>query len=498
MARRPRVSPSLLTIADQCSLRFVGTVRGEAAGGPADRRRFRLQDAVVAAACSAHEQAEAAGEAVSAAAEAQRPPPGLRPEEQAAFTTALETYGQIADARPGRLAPGESFPREPSAGGRFELSAKVDLAVRADDGLLEVRRLAFRPAPTALADDARAQATALLLRSEPQLRYAHLDLVGGGVDTHVFDGAARTDAGVALRRLVEQALESTEQPAPTPGPWCGGCGLLARCPIARTRSVAALRGEAGAGPPAETAADGDPSATAVWAGQLAEYAECPRAFANRIELGIPVDPEAELPAEARDVGLLAHAELEARHARSPVCGSAAGGTNGDAAALCTAVPEEHATVVASHLGVHGGVCPSRRGARYLGGEQILACRLPELGAVVLAGIDAIWELPDGAVELRDYKTGAYPRDPATDPAALVHALVGRAHWPDRALRVVYERLACDPVEAGVSADPAFVDAALERVAGHVGGLRGEERQARPGPHCARCGYRWSCPESVAR
>lgn len=226
----------------------------------------------------------------------------------------------------------------------------------------------------------------------------------------------------------------------------------------------------------------------VWPSRLARLADCGRAYRNQYVLGVPGDGEVE--SLARDLGTAAHTELEERH-NWP--------SRHDDPELLHDHPAELAPGIPGLLAAHASVCPATADppSRYLGGEQTLGWRLTDERVLLLATIDALWERPDGTIELRDYKTGANAPDPATDPAASVHALLGRAHWPDRLVRVVYERLGHDPVEAVLQVDDTVLATAAERVRTHAAALRAGDLPARPGPVCRRCEWRRTCPESLA-
>ncbi|GEM_PF-4984291 len=226
---------------------------------------------------------------------------------------------------------------------------------------------------------------------------------------------------------------------------------------------------------------------AVWAGHLDEHRRCPRQFSNRIALGIP-SPEPVPEAPAASLGKLTHRELEQRHERWDAH---------DGVALLSEPPAHHAQAVEAHVRAHLALCPAEDDARYHGGERVLATRLHDLQVVVLAIVDAVWEHPDGVIELRDYKTGAGAPTPDQDAAALVHALLGRTHWPDRQLRVTYERLADEPTTAELAVTGDTIDAALSALTAHVAALREGRWEARPGTHCQWCDYRRSCPSSLA-
>ena len=225
----------------------------------------------------------------------------------------------------------------------------------------------------------------------------------------------------------------------------------------------------------------------VWAGHLAERRRCPRQHGNRIALGIASPDPAPVTA-ATTRGLLTHRELQERHDRWEAHG---------AVALACEAPDHHVEAVQADVRAHLDLCPAEDGARYLAGEQVLVTRLEDLGAVVLAIVDAVWEHADGTIELRDYKTGAAPPGPAEDPAALVHALLARTHWPEHPSRVTYELLADAPTTAELPVTQDTVEAALGAVGEHVAALRRGEWEARPGPHCRWCDYRRSCPSSQA-
>ncbi|QBI20193.1 PD-(D/E)XK nuclease family protein [Egibacter rhizosphaerae] len=226
----------------------------------------------------------------------------------------------------------------------------------------------------------------------------------------------------------------------------------------------------------------------VWPSRLAELDRCGRAYRNRYVLGLRGEEAPSHP--ALELGLAVHRELEKRHT--------APGRHDEPEPILEHDPQT-LEAVARFVAAHRTVCPGgpQGDAAYRGGERTLGWRFTDERVLLLATIDAVWERPDGTIELRDYKTGGLAPDPTEDPAAAVHALLGRLTWPDRPLRVVYERLAHDPVLAAVDVDEEVVAGAARRVRHHAATLRAGDLPARPGPVCEPCPWRSTCPASVA-
>lgn len=223
-----------------------------------------------------------------------------------------------------------------------------------------------------------------------------------------------------------------------------------------------------------------------------EFELCPRRFLLRRYLKVGGLPEVEGAETTR--GQLVHAELHHRH-EVPALHDDPEPTLADAAALGD-------PLLNRALARHVEVCPGGRGARYLGGELNLLWA-PRRERLLLHGrLDALWEWPDGVLEIRDYKTGATGDDLSRDFAARVYALLVAAdpRWRGtrHVVRVTFERLLDDPVEVSVDADAAFLRDAVAAVRSFAERLRGEtDWPAHAGAHCAWCPYRESCPESRA-
>ncbi|CAN5209977.1 hypothetical protein BH20ACT9_BH20ACT9_21630 [soil metagenome] len=215
---------------------------------------------------------------------------------------------------------------------------------------------------------------------------------------------------------------------------------------------------------------------------------CPRRFRNEHLLGVPSDAAEPAPAS---LGRLVHEELRARH-DDPDRHDDARMVTGEGVRAADPVAD---AAVRAHL----RLCPRGR-ARYLGGEVALSWA-PARERLLLSGrVDALWEHPDGTVEIRDYKTGMVPTELRADFAAGVYALLVAALQP-RPPRIVvsYERLVGEPAVVSVAVDRELLAAALDAVRGFAARLRAERSfAATPSPPvCRMCPYTRTCPDSLA-
>jgi putative RecB family exonuclease len=129
--------------------------------------------------------------------------------------------------------------------------------------------------------------------------------------------------------------------------------------------------------------------------------------------------------------------------------------------------------------------------------RVLAVEQPfrlELGRYTLVGtLDRVGELPDGSLQIVDYKTA---RTPPVDPDTfqLDLYLLGLAAKTSRlAERVVFEYLR-HGVRRAVSINDRNLRRTLERVERVVAAVEGDDALApRAGEHCRRCDYTAYCP-----
>lgn len=215
---------------------------------------------------------------------------------------------------------------------------------------------------------------------------------------------------------------------------------------------------------------------------------CPRRFRNEHLLGVPSDTAEPAPAS---VGRVVHEELAARH-EDPESHDDGRMVTGEA--VRAAGPVADAAVRA-----HQRLCPRGR-ARYLGGEVALSWA-PARERLLLSGrVDALWEHPDGTLEVRDYKTGVVPTRLRDDFAVGVYGLLVAARRPrPPGIVVSYERLVGEPAVVSVVVDRELLAAALDTVRGFAARLRAERSfAATPSPPvCRVCPYAPTCPDSGA-
>lgn len=234
-----------------------------------------------------------------------------------------------------------------------------------------------------------------------------------------------------------------------------------------------------------------PAHVTVWPKRVREYRICPRQYRNRL-LSVPGHPDAAGPSPGMTVGAQLHTELDRQHA---VLGAAASDGFAPSDGFVHPLPAD--PELASWVAAHARWCPVDAGARYLGGERTLVWEPPGQQLTVMGRVDAVWEHADGTIEVRDYKSGAAPLDPAVDEAAAMYGLLASACWPQRPVRVTYELLAlAEPELRSVTVDAAACAQAWELVCAHAQAVRDDVAwQARPGGHCRWCPYQLVCPEA---
>lgn len=239
----PRLRPSLLSMAAQCRLRFQRELGGRGGlrfSGANKRRRFLLGNLIDDAVVEAHRAAAEHGAALSSVLEAPVPE-GLLAEERWLFQRALDNYLELAGDRPGQpiLFDDTAFPRyraEEHSSGRFALSVRLDPCFRLDDGVLEMRRLAFGAPFAALREDVAARVAALVLVRNQRLsevRIAHFDLLRARVEEVSFQ---RADVVAIAREISDLVIDALDDPQPTATPdwWCHECPHLRTCPAVST------------------------------------------------------------------------------------------------------------------------------------------------------------------------------------------------------------------------------------------------------------------------
>ncbi len=190
-------------------------------------------------------------------------------------------------------------------------------------------------------------------------------------------------------------------------------------------------------------------------------------------------------------GLATHRELFARHAD--------GLAHHDDADFVDVTSNLGDARVLDDVLAHGRICPSQTGAEYLGGEVDLRWFLPGKALLLTGRADALWKLPNGTIELRDYKTGACADNLRADLPAGIYGVLAAANYPGHPARVVYEVLSGEaPVEKVLEVDQNLIDDVVGQLRTFADTVRREGRFA-PTPAariCRHCDYRATCPSAV--
>ncbi len=226
--------------------------------------------------------------------------------------------------------------------------------------------------------------------------------------------------------------------------------------------------------------------------RIRDFVTCPRQYFLTHVLRLP-RVESDVSG-AGALGSAVHAELHARHDQStnharhddesPVDESL--GLEASAIALVRA---------------HSKLCP-KDSATYVDGELDLWWFIPRKSLLLTGRIDALWEFPDGTIEVRDYKTGAAPSSLHNDIGAAIYLLlaVNLPQKPAR-VRIVYEALRGEePNTVTLHANRTDLRAAYDNVIGMADHIRKERTfPATPSPvTCRSCGHRALCPASAQR
>ncbi len=230
------------------------------------------------------------------------------------------------------------------------------------------------------------------------------------------------------------------------------------------------------------------------ASKLKDFATCPRRYFLGSVLKLA---RADTDEGGRaQLGSAVHAELFARHEdmhthdnSEPVDGSL--GLTQTAMSMV----RRHLELCPSHPKHH----ESGETARYLGGERDLHWLIIRRALLITGRIDALWRLPDGTIEVRDYKTGACPDSLEEDIGAQIYLLLA-ANLPERPtnIRVTYESLGRDEGQTvSIDATHSNLAQALRLVTDHAEHIR-KERTFPAYPSvvaCGTCPYAHLCPEA---
>jgi RecB family exonuclease len=236
-----------------------------------------------------------------------------------------------------------------------------------------------------------------------------------------------------------------------------------------------------------------PGVLVATATRIRDFQTCPRRYWLRWVIGVAA-PEDDLVTDLApsEIGLAVHAELHERHAQSLARHGDPGFVAGDAD-----VGDER---VLDAVLAHGPMCPDVSGATYLGGEIDLRWFHPRKALLVTGRVDALWEWPDGTIEIRDYKTGLCADDLRADLPAGIYGALGAAAYPGRPVRVSYERLgSSEPAVITLDVPDQLIRDVVERLDSYAVSVRQEATFA-PTPSAAACGqcvYRSTCPVVAA-
>jgi RecB family exonuclease len=230
------------------------------------------------------------------------------------------------------------------------------------------------------------------------------------------------------------------------------------------------------------------------ASKLKDFAACPRRYFLGSVLKLA---RADTDEGGRaQLGSAVHAELFARHEdmhthnnSEPVDGSL--GLTQTAMSMV----RRHLELCPSHPKHH----QSDETARYLGGERDLHWLIIRRALLITGRIDALWRLPDGTIEVRDYKTGSCPDSLEEDIGAQIYLLLA-ANLPERPtkIRVTYESLGRDEGQTvSIDATHSNLTQALRLITDHAEHIRKERTfPAYPSAMaCVTCPYAHLCPEA---
>lgn len=129
-------------------------------------------------------------------------------------------------------------------------------------------------------------------------------------------------------------------------------------------------------------------------------------------------------------------------------------------------------------------------------EQWLNLRVAD-GLEVYGKVDRIDELPDGGLEVIDYKTGTRPLEPSDlkhEPATQVYVAAAAAAYgePVRRIRLIYLALGVDVAWEIEDEDAEWLRERLDRATSAIAAAT--TFPASPGPHCRWCPFALRCVE----
>ena len=134
----------------------------------------------------------------------------------------------------------------------------------------------------------------------------------------------------------------------------------------------------------------------------------------------------------------------------------------------------------------------------LGIEKRVILSLDHTGEYRVQGIvDRIAEARDGAIEIQDYKTGAWvPPQEQLDrdrQLALYQMGIGESYGPGRPIRLVWHYLQRNQVRTSTRTPEQLEELRCATI-GLIDRIRAEDRyEAKPGPLCRWCEYAERCP-----
>lgn len=232
-----------------------------------------------------------------------------------------------------------------------------------------------------------------------------------------------------------------------------------------------------------------PGMLVLSASRIRDYLDCPRRYFLRWIVGLAgEDFDHDGPAA---IGSQTHAELRARHLHNMADHDTDGFLDEES---------PHDPAISRCVQAHAQLCPKDT-AVYLGGELDVRWLLRGKAVLLTGRIDALWQFPDGTIEVRDYKTGNCPDSLEDDLAAAIYLLLAATALPQQptAVRVVYESLGGETgrtVTLDGSSD--HLRASYRQILDMADSIR-KQRTFPASPNaavCRTCPFRSTCPHAV--